>query len=982
MPKFSSIRRGVLMLAMLTACRSPDSVAPSEPAVSNDDAIAKTSDFPPLIETPLPGDPLATTVHRLSNGMTVYISTVRDKPRINALVAVRAGARHDPSHATGLAHYLEHMVLFKGSDEMGTVDHAAETPHLEAIRELYRKLVDAKTPQARKAIFSEIDQHTQAVAKTSIPNEIPSLYDRLGFSGTNAYTNVDRTHYVTELPSNQVKQWAAAESERLRDPVFRLFYPELEAVYEEKNRGMDSAQRRLYEATWSKAFPGHPYGTQTVLGEAAHLKTPAFDEMVGFFDRWYRPNNMAIIVAGDVDASILPLLEETFGKLEAAPLPEPEAATLEGPKGRVEVTVRAPGDSLVRVLWRTVKPTHPDAPALEVIDRLLDDDLVGLLNVAFELSGKAPYAGSYYDFMRESGVTTVEAIVRDDTTHEAIEQALVATVAQLAEGKTTAEQLAAAKLQLTIQETRRFETASARAWRMLQAFTRKEDWSKVAQHAKAIEAVSLDDIARVAKTYFGSDYVVGKLVRGDAALEKIAKPEVTPLTFSEQPHSAMADALEKAKVSPIEPVFLELGKDVVRTPTPRGDLYSTQHDRHDLFDLAFAFDRGMRQQALLCHAMTVWERSGTQTKDARALQVALYQLGAQVIVNCGEDDAFVLLRGVDKNFEAALALLTEWLTRPDFADALREETVKSTLTNRRSILDHDRAITSALRNWVYFGKQSPQRVAPSNDALRRASSKALQAQIAKLLQYKRTTMYYGPRSAEEVVKLIGLGKGERDPGKRYVRRYQPLTETEIHVVHRQSAQANVHILFPGKPMGRDKLGLTATAAAYLHRQAFDELRGARALAYVVRAGMDIGHANDDSALWAMVQPQPDKVLDALPAFLTLLQATRVDGVALDAARGKVREGLRTQRPEPGIVPLVVSEWRHEGLRTDPRAMTWAGVDAVDPAAMQALLEDIAAGPAFITIVGDTSRIELDALAKLGRVQMHEPATLFSFGKFE
>src|SRR5690606_35378542 len=120
---------------------------------------------------PLVGDESKVSIHRLSNGMTVYVSPSYEQPRFDAWIAVRTGSRNDPANSTGLAHYLEHM-LFKGTDDLGTIDFSAEKPHIEQIAKLYDELRTAKSPEARSAIFAKIDAETQATAKTAIPNEL------------------------------------------------------------------------------------------------------------------------------------------------------------------------------------------------------------------------------------------------------------------------------------------------------------------------------------------------------------------------------------------------------------------------------------------------------------------------------------------------------------------------------------------------------------------------------------------------------------------------------------------------------------------------------------------------------------------------------------------------------------------------------------------------------------------------------------------
>src|SRR5678815_5422423 len=114
----------------------------------------------------------------------------------------------------------------------------------------------------------------------------------MGITGLNAFTDNDAPVYVAEVPKNRLAQWAHVEAQRYADAVFRLFWPELEAVYEEKNRGMDSPPRRVHEAFMKALFPQHGYGWSSTLGEVEHLKSPAYGDMLAFFARYYTPQNM------------------------------------------------------------------------------------------------------------------------------------------------------------------------------------------------------------------------------------------------------------------------------------------------------------------------------------------------------------------------------------------------------------------------------------------------------------------------------------------------------------------------------------------------------------------------------------------------------------------------------------------------------------------------------------------------------------------
>ena len=103
-------------------------------------------------------DPLNARVYTLDNGLKVYLTSYDDEPRIQTNIAVRAGSKNDPNDATGLAHYLEHM-LFKGTDIYGTLDFEKEKPLLDKIEELYEEYrsIDMSDTENRDRVWSQID---------------------------------------------------------------------------------------------------------------------------------------------------------------------------------------------------------------------------------------------------------------------------------------------------------------------------------------------------------------------------------------------------------------------------------------------------------------------------------------------------------------------------------------------------------------------------------------------------------------------------------------------------------------------------------------------------------------------------------------------------------------------------------------------------------------------------------------------------------
>jgi len=210
------------------------------------------------------GDDLNTFIYTLENGLKIYMSINKDEPRIQTNIAVNTGSKQDPADATGLAHYLEHMV-FKGTSKIATINWEAEKVILQQISDLYEKRRSVTDEAERKAIYHQIDSLSGVAAQYAVPNEYDKMISSIGAKGTNAYTSVEQTVYINDIPSNEFEKWISVESERFSELVLRLFHTELEAVYEEYNRSRDNDYWLAYEAMSKNLYKNHPYGTQTTI---------------------------------------------------------------------------------------------------------------------------------------------------------------------------------------------------------------------------------------------------------------------------------------------------------------------------------------------------------------------------------------------------------------------------------------------------------------------------------------------------------------------------------------------------------------------------------------------------------------------------------------------------------------------------------------------------------------------------------------------
>jgi len=326
------------------------------------------------------GDPMGVKMYTLKNGMKIYMSVYKDAPRIQTFIATRAGSKNDPADATGLAHYLEHM-LFKGSSKLGALDWEKEKVLLKEISDLYEKHRDAK-PEERAAIYKKIDEVSNKAAKLVAANEYDKLISSLGAKGTNAYTSLDRTVYINDIPSNELDKWMQVESERFNELVLRLFHTELEAVYEEFNISQNNDGRKVFTAFLSGLLPNHQYGTQTTIGTGEHLKTPSMEKIHAFFDKYYVPNNMALILAGDFNPDeVVEMAEKHFGHYKSKPLEKwavKEQAPLKGPIVR---EIFGKEKEVTQIGWTLPSATSKDYLTAQLIGQILNNGKAGLMDL-------------------------------------------------------------------------------------------------------------------------------------------------------------------------------------------------------------------------------------------------------------------------------------------------------------------------------------------------------------------------------------------------------------------------------------------------------------------------------------------------------------------------------------------------------------------------------------------------------------------------
>ena len=460
--------------------------------------------------------------HRLDNGATVLLVERHDSPTVAAYISFRVGGVNETSQNRGVAHLLEHM-LFKGTKTLGTKDYAAEKPLLEKIKVVGQQIDVLKNrrdadplelQQLREQLKGLQTEHRKLVVK----NEFSKIYGENGGVGYNAFTGKDSTTYLVNLPANKLELWAAIESDRLENAVFREFYTERDVVHEERRRSYESSPNGLmYETLLATAYQVHPY-RNPVIGWNSDIDNLDPDQIRDFFEKYYTPVNMVITLVGDFDSkSTLQMVDRYFGKL-APGVPVPPVVDKEPEqRGERRVTIDFDAEQQLMIAYHKPAMPHKEDYVFDIILQVLGEGRTSRLYKSLVIEkqlvtdvGVFTAPGSRYDNLMILSMTP-----RNGRSCPDIEKATYAELDRLKSEPLSRSELDTARKQIMTSILRGLEGNGGLA-RMLSSYQTLGDWHYLVDYEKQINSVTAEDVMAAAKRYLRVDNrTVVTLIRGE-----------------------------------------------------------------------------------------------------------------------------------------------------------------------------------------------------------------------------------------------------------------------------------------------------------------------------------------------------------------------------------------------------------------------------------------------------------------------------------
>ncbi len=393
----------------------------------------------------------------LPNGLHVILHQNKSAPVVSTYLLYHVGSKNERADRTGFAHFFEHL-MFEGTDNIkrGQID----------------KLISAAG------------------------------------GNLNASTSFDRTDYHFNIPSNQLPLAIWIDSERMLHAKVEKIGVETQrqVVKEERRLGTDNAPfGTVFENLAAQVFEGTPYAW-TPIGSVQYIDQATLGEFQDFYHQYYAPNNATLAIAGDIDIEqTKKLVADYFGNIPKGadierpsfalpPQDKPKMRTVELPTTPIPATIHS---------WRGPKETSADAPALELLTNIL---ATGRSSRLYEHLVRGAQVASDIDvfpyLLENGGVLGVFIVGNPDTDLNKLDKLIDDEITQVREHGVTAEELQKAKNQNLRDIASSYSTMLSRAENLAHYHVMYGDTNAINKEWDKLDAVTLEDVQRVARQYF------------------------------------------------------------------------------------------------------------------------------------------------------------------------------------------------------------------------------------------------------------------------------------------------------------------------------------------------------------------------------------------------------------------------------------------------------------------------------------------------
>ena len=932
----------------------------------------------------------------LRNGLTVYVWEDPSQSDVFGLVGVKAGSIYDPSEYTGLAHYLEH-VLFKGTDKIGALDWEKEKPLYEQIIAKYDEKANTNDQAKKDAINKEINELTVEAGKISISNEFTNLIDGIGSTMLNAGTGYDQTSYYNIFPSHQINKWLELSSERFINPVFRAFQTELETVYEEFNMYNDNPMSAANAYMLSTTFAGTPY-EQSVIGKGEHLKNPRLSELIKFYNKWYVPENMVLILVGNVNTEqISGKIASSFGRLEKRTVPERPAIEDKKIKGHKTYSVKITPQPYVILAYNGVKSNDKDEFILEMCSKLLSNNSrTGLLD-KLSIDGDIMAGGSFSFSLVNAGRFILQALPNFDRnqnryqSNKSVEKMMTQTIEKLVQGNFEEWIFEAIKMEMCRDFDLAMENNYSKGEFLFDLFIGDKDLEQILQYKEIVSAITIDDVKRVAKEYFsGNNYNTINFERGKPTKkDNIKKAGYKPLDPPAGKSSVYAQQFMNLPASTAENM-LYFGDIKEKTINERSRFLYSQNKENDLFMLTLKYGVGEETFPKLPYAAYLMGNAGVMGMyEPQEFKSEMARLGATCNISANHSYLTITIRGYEENLQDVCQLLTRQILMPKLDTKQLDNVIGMELSSRFSAKSNVSTLTDALEEYLIYKDNSEFINRLTDRQVYNLQISELTGDIVRASNYESVIHYSGSASFDDVYTVLSTSlpfvASEKSSDSPVVRETTDYKENTIHFFgNNDTRQSQIFIYFLMDNYKKEDDAMISLFNNYfgsggLGSLVIDEIREKNSMAYTT-SGVIISPPVVGKKLYfsGSIGTQNDKTVDAIKLYMNLIKDMPQEKERFEKSKINLLQSTMSSRPGPRNKTAYYERYKKLGYEQDPSIEILEKLNSITfDDFIKYYNDNIKNRNIGVAIFGNPKDVKLDDLRPLGRIVRLDEKNLFS-----
>jgi predicted Zn-dependent peptidase len=716
--------------------------------------------------------------------------------------------------------------------------------------------------------------------------------------------------------------------------------------------------------------------------------------MYDFYRKHYVPNNMAIIISGDIDISetkkIITKHFSSWKKSEDVKYNPPKEEPI---KGIERKTVNYKGEEKVVLAFRGAKYSDKDKDVLTLIDMILDNGEAGLINQNLVNSQKVRSAGSYNNSNDDYGSIYLYGIPKQGQTLKDIEDLLLKEVDKVKKGQFDESLLPGIILTFEIGQKAQLESNDGRINILKTSFLKDTSVKEIMSLSDRLKKITKDEIIRVANKYYQDNYVSVYRTDKEYSFPKIEKPGLEKVALNTDKKSDFIKNIESIKVNPIDPKWVDYNKDFKAISYAPGTvLYHTNNPLNDIFNFNISYDYGNKHYKGFCEVMDELNFAGTGKMTPEQVKEEFFKMGVNANYRCGDYGFNFSISGLDSQFEKALELSEKVLWSATLDQNHLKNKISNILTNRIDSKKDHTTLRRALSSYIAYGNKSSYLERLPKTELEKLSVNQYDDMKNKLIKQNFEISYSGQLPVDKVEKIVKkyhqpqninvpLLNPRQRPSREFLERHNKAIK--IYFLDNKAAQAHISLLIPQPEVNPNNELKVSFYNEYFDGGMggimFQEVREARSLAYSTSAYYaQGGRLGDQDQMTGYIGTQADKTIDSLSLFIDLLKKLPVSKDRFERARDAIENSYRTGYIDFRSVVGTVMYWGQMGFDKDPRPENFEKISKMEfDEMLNYVKERVSNKNLTFMVVGDKSKIKMDDLKKLGDLEEVSVNSLFT-----